>query len=1681
MRSSPSLTRLEIVLMYSRNRQDSPNPVTPSAAGGQPTSFKTNVNRAKTKRWVEAPSYSYDGDDWGEVDDYDEYGGYDEPPDPSEPPGPTGLSQQGQSTSQAPASGYDGSRGPPQKLMNDGRGVYGDTSGQPSVQQHSYGPRSATNPGQPHHNLQKARSNSFDRGDERRAFSAGGAQYSMVPASDVTEPSRQERSPVRNPQISNAAPQGSYHTPLPYPQPSRQGHSGPPLQMQTGSDFQGQSRNADQAFSPAASYRGVSYSEQGRHPSSGSRTQSMTSNTSSLDFHGRRDFSPSAVPLPLHPHVLAGSQGANEAARFPPRKSSLSQQGPDYASMSHETHLAPEGSDEDLAPLNPISGNTAKPLPFLRPADIYKRMEEERERERQSQDSARPSMDTIMRKPVDREDSPRFFNPTEQTSFEGAARPSKVQSSIANTNSTNSNQRLETNLDPVTERNSEQIFDGVPTDNHTTIEQHGVGNDASLSSESGQLEEMSTPSKAGLDHPVLPDLSRVSGFGESVFHPPESAQNHEPPVLGTETSAPRPSSGDHFSPRDAPLGSLQHQPSLGFRTVVNQAFDDQVPPTPSSLADSSVVRTNSESTSGVSPIMSRGPSAATAHPLLKDREAVPGGTRTIKEALDENDSSRPTSTSTTGPQKPVERKPSPSLLKPGESGGMGQPSSIPGHRRNISTPSSDNSPARTPALEINHPVRQPLEAEMAMATPIEANRVTGQHSLSWKTARDDDRNGGTDYTTREADIASAVNESAEGQTPRAADAVKDARSSFLETRRINHIEIPTAPVASPSTLTAESPSKNRVRDLAEMFESGSHSKSGSEHSSPLRGNSFGANTQGVDDAASRPAAGRLDSFRPRLPGGWESFASTSPSIAPYVSNNGNERGVSATPTTDANTNTPTPGHRNTNDDIDVTPTTVKRALSKSEHEFHGRSGSTLEDPFSVVAAAGSVLAGALAAAVGLGNGEDATDNEPDNLPKSDSVIMAGEFGAARGRSASIQNTVIHPEASKTLNRLSTAGYVSSAAPTPPPKDTPLAGNKSAAHADYFAPIEPLKNRPRSQITTSDEATPLRPAMLPYMSTDVKPQDLESDRLRKEIVRTLSPVTYIKQASNVEAPFSQDQPLSNDASLHGQSHDSMVIPREYDSYWNEPNSDDGLSPRRSENSEYLRPKSPNSTPDPSALAEIFGQPPLIHGNRRAVPAPTNEEQQTEDDMPPPPAALSHRFSWEQQRVELAAGSGTETFSHPRSFEDDANAVLAETRDQQETGSNNPEKTAEFQETQSSVSRDVLDAEDSGRATELPATEQGSGTGLSGHTMNLWGPAAVPETSRNIVPQHPGSYNETNQVRDHGSNSETVDSPVVGQTPSSPATHHEAAHLQASHDPYSNDPYANNPYENDPYADSAHSLPPQDDFEGQSVDAQGFDTQGSSPHRAFEGHPSDAQAQNYPEASTLHELEDQYSEAQATRNLLSTPSQHSPHGLMSIVDSQDQPAIAQRDSSPPLPPPPGGAQPRIPAFREILALQTAADRTQAYNATREQFANMNTGLANWIAVTLNETPEHAGLLSAIGRPSLTPVSLSETPTRGKLSGLRPAGAQPAQQPYYQQYLNASSQPTTPGSATASGYSEPSERQSFPSSGGSGRVQAKGKDLLKNAGVLGGKANVAAKGLFSKGRSKFRSSGGGDKVEK
>jgi hypothetical protein len=134
-------------------------------------------------------------------------------------------------------------------------------------------------------------------------------------------------------------------------------------------------------------------------------------------------------------------------------------------------------------------------------------------------------------------------------------------------------------------------------------------------------------------------------------------------------------------------------------------------------------------------------------------------------------------------------------------------------------------------------------------------------------------------------------------------------------------------------------------------------------------------------------------------------------------------------------------------------------------------------------------------------------------------------------------------------------------------------------------------------------------------------------------------------------------------------------------------------------------------------------------------------------------------------------------------------------------------------------------------------------------------------------------------------------------------------------------------------------------------------------------------------------------------------------------------------------------------------------------------MESGLSNWMGMLKAQIPEHADV-SATFRGSGMSV-----PARAKLPGN--GSGQPA---YYQQYLNASSSgaPGTP--AVRPGSSAPSgSQQGFsPASGGklmsSQQVQAKGKELLHTAGIFGGKAGKAGKGLLAKGKSRLR----GDKVD-
>ncbi|KAL1612097.1 hypothetical protein SLS60_000320 [Paraconiothyrium brasiliense] len=852
----------------------------------QPVSFKTNVNRMKTKKWVEAKKNAYDGDDWGDYDEYDEYGASE--PDP--PP---------------PADQYAASQA---------RG-YGQRFDQPG--------RSFTDPqrqGPP----QPGRRNSFEAGEEQRAFSSSTGH----PPQGFTEQY------VQQPQ--QAAP-----------------------------------------------------SQQYVHPAlrQGSGTQSDTSDTP----EHRRDFSPSAMPPPLQTRISPdpGSATASPSARYPPRKSSIGQV---------ESPIA--ASPRDRAPSNP-----GKPLPFVRPADIYKRHAEERERERASLDEQRPHVETA---------------------------PGQSSS------------------------NAQQL---------------------------------------------LPPVEE----GSSTF--------------------------------DSDL-----------RSVVDNAFsrvDDQrsVPPTPISKSDSGVSRSNTDSTSGISPIMSRVPSSAASAVKARNMAGGDGSTPVIAEEASESGTpvSRPTSAALLSGTHQIPRKASPSHSRNVSSG------SLPGS--GLTTPNATGSPARSPAITPQAHIPQPETAELSsLSHPSEDMKVsspTGAHM-------------------READIAEAMKKSPNEEHPELSAAEKESQDVFLESHQAS-----TSVAEAIPRSRSESPSKGRVQELAGKFGDVSHSRRGSTQSNASRTNLQSweksqdnsrpvsptkASSPTRDAVTARPPAEREASFRPKLPGQWESYATNAGSPGKGLSSDN-------LPATN-NLTSPL-------EEVDLMPTTAKHSVASvdpSKAESNALS-ETLADPLAALKAAGAAVGEAVQTSVGLGS----SPTEETRRGQTYGNILPRPLQLYREESSS-----------------------STIPPTPPAKDTP--------ESEEMPPPPPLKEKsPEPRSATTAGAPPGRPVMLPQLSTDDAADDQESDRLRKEIVASLSP----------QQTLTGSTPEHNPASLHAGSgpinRESSLFPSEYESYWAD---GDRTSPRPSHEHGHDRDAQTHSDAGKPITANPLTQSPV--------------------DATKP--AITTRFSWED------AGSG-----------------------------------------------------------------------------------------------------------------------------------------------------------------------------------------------------------------------------------------------------------------------------------------------------------------------------------------------------------------------------------------------------------------------------------------------------------
>ncbi|KAI1086246.1 hypothetical protein F5B19DRAFT_479909 [Rostrohypoxylon terebratum] len=162
-------------------------------------------------------------------------------------------------------------------------------------------------------------------------------------------------------------------------------------------------------------------------------------------------------------------------------------------------------------------------------------------------------------------------------------------------------------------------------------------------------------------------------------------------------------------------------------------------------------------------------------------------------------------------------------------------------------------------------------------------------------------------------------------------------------------------------------------------------------------------------------------------------------------------------------------------------------------------------------------------------------------------------------------------------------------------------------------------------------------------------------------------------------------------------------------------------------------------------------------------------------------------------------------------------------------------------------------------------------------------------------------------------------------------------------------------------------------------------------------------------------------------------------------------------------------KIMAFRDILNLSSIEQRIEKFDETRNQFYSMESGLSNWL-LYMQSQPELGARGAALGLRSAAESQIS------------PSGIQPStQQPYYQQYLNASNPgapPAQAGRVPSGGLQHKFTAQPISSFGPSGKeVGAKSKELLQAAGAFGNKGVKSGMKLFNKGKNKLR--GTGDKV--
>lgn len=1039
------------------------------ASNSQQPNFTLDVNRTKTQRWVDAKKASYGGDDWGGYDDYGDYEDDEEEEEPPPPPKQTGLRQRGQASISAP--------------------------GYPSA--------AASAPAKPQAPPLQ-RMESFGAGDDRRGMPPG---IGRPPIARESSGGAQPRQPTVSadppPRQSSYDQRGFAGMPQPQGHPAQQRRPSPQNDAYRPADV----RNPMQVPPVQTNLPGGTRPSENPSPGQAryySRTTPATSTTPSSggDIYYRRDFSPSAVPQPLSTRSTPSQE-----SQPPVRKESLnSSKRPSLATPrqdslhgehnegSRSVSTQEEQQEDEQVP----SAETQLPPPiFVRPSDIYRRMTEEKERERQSMESGRPSMDIIDRAAgsTSRTGQPLRTSQDSARDSDAIARPKPT-------------------LDPVTERKSEYGMDGFMVSDPALARAIGA---------QVHTDTLSTP-------PSLPQLGRFSGFGMDLGFGAGDGTLGQDKSTGkphADTTPTHVSDARNQSLPEPERGTSPTESSLGFHSAVNQAFDghnerETLSPTSNygsqrSKDGSDVSRSNTDSTGGISPIMSRVPSAKTATARAQERHdrfvAVPSITE--EEQGTGSPSSRPTSSGNLKGMMPPTAPASAAGHSRNTSGDSSTTPAMSQYTREYRTPSPGNVLAKVPAISTRKHIEHSNQGEIAMTTPLETQTPYSRDGTFAEPVDHGSRNiQPTDFSRRESDLAKAANSPSLSRDPELGVAEDNAQTSFMRT----HASGQPLPDISTRDLNLEgpgarpvSPPKSRVREIATKFNTlhdrpsptgsvSSWASSPRRSASPDKGDSAvfpsrSPRTQSQDVNRGTFRNNEEDDMadlapppRPRLPGEWVSYAGSVASTAPSVAPSGSDNYESAGSRPESRLATLRVARETSQDPPDFSPTTAKRPLAGKTHD------PTDEGPMAALAAAGSALAENFKQTVGLG-GDETSASEAD---ESDSVETPG----FQARPASNTTPKALPQ------RIFPTSSASTVPPTPPLKEESIdhegAPQRSSGYFPVIAPLH-VANPEQSQAIGSEPSSN-SVAYTPMSVLETPNVGGENDRLRRDIVQSLSPAS-----------------------------------------------------------------------------------------------------------------------------------------------------------------------------------------------------------------------------------------------------------------------------------------------------------------------------------------------------------------------------------------------------------------------------------------------------------------------------------------------------------------------------------------------------------------------------------------------